>query len=168
MEFPQPVLEHISRYLTVQRETIAVAESVTSGFLQLAFSQMPGAEQFYNGGITAYSTDEKIKQLGIDQKIANSTVSKELTNAMALAVADRFGTDWGLAATGYASPSAESDGSVFSFYSIAYRGRVVLSDFIELHPLTKPLDAKNYFTECLLSCLRRELNEHILELTLEN
>lgn len=36
-------------------ETVAVAESVTSGMLQLAFSQMPNASMFYKGGMTAFT-----------------------------------------------------------------------------------------------------------------
>ncbi len=49
-------------------ETISIAESVTSGCLQLAFSQMPNASLFYNGGITAYTLPEKVKLLKVNKK----------------------------------------------------------------------------------------------------
>jgi nicotinamide mononucleotide (NMN) deamidase PncC len=46
MEFPKILLDKISYYLIDRNETISIAESVTSGFVQLAFSQMPDAERF--------------------------------------------------------------------------------------------------------------------------
>lgn len=66
MEFPKILLDKISYNLREKKESISMAESVTSGFLQLAFSQMPSAEQFFKGGITAYTIEEKVKHLNID------------------------------------------------------------------------------------------------------
>ena len=43
------LLGYIGRQMLHYDETIAVAESVTSGFLQFAFSQMKDASQFYRG-----------------------------------------------------------------------------------------------------------------------
>jgi nicotinamide mononucleotide (NMN) deamidase PncC len=46
MEFQKNLLEYISHSLMTADETISIAESVTSGCLQLAFSQMPNASCF--------------------------------------------------------------------------------------------------------------------------
>lgn len=160
------LLEKISYYLMDRREKISIAESVTSGFVQLAFSQMQDASQFFVGGITAYSLEEKIKQLDIQPEEARAVncVSRSITETMALNVAEKFGTEWSIATTGYAKATPESDYEIFAFYSISYRGEIILSDRIELHPLTKSLDAQNYFTECILSNLRCELKKHPLAL----
>lgn len=167
MEFPKILLDKISYYLLDRNETISIAESVTSGFVQLAFSQIPNAAEFYAGGLTAYTLEEKIKHLDIDAEEAKSAncVSQTITELMALNVAEKFGTEWSIATTGYATPVPESGHEIFAYYSISYRGEIILSDKIELHPLTKALDAQNYFTECILSNLRCEVKKHPLPIS---
>ena len=102
MKFSQIILEKISFYLRDKNEKISVAESVTSGLVQLAFSQMPSAEEFFEGGITTYTIDQKVSQLNIDYEQARAVncVSAEITESMALNVAKVFGTHWAVATTG--------------------------------------------------------------------
>ncbi|MFC4163411.1 CinA family protein [Epilithonimonas zeae] len=159
MKFSEILLQKISYYLRDRNEKISIAESVTSGALQLAFSQMPGAEQFFEGGTTVYTIDQKVKHLNIDYDEANAVncVSKNITETMAINVAKLFRTEWSIATTGYSTPVPESGNDIFAFYAVSYKGEVVLSDRIELHPLTKPMDAQSYFTECALSSLRCEV-----------
>lgn len=168
MEFPKILLEKISHYLIDRNEKIAIAETVTSGFVQLAFSQMPDAKEFFSGGITAFTNDEKIRHFGLDAEKARSAncVSEEITEQMAISVSEKFGTEWAIATTGYAVPVAESEYEIFAYYSIAYRGEVILSDKIELHPLTKAIDAQNYFAECILSNLRCEVKKNLLQVSI--
>jgi len=168
MEFPKILLDKISHYLIERSEKIAIAETVTSGFLQLAFSQMRGAEEFFSGGITTFSNDEKIRQFGLDadESTVANFVSEEITEQMAISVSEKFGTEWAISTTGYAVPVAESEYEIFAYYSIAYRGEVILSDKIELHPLTKAIDAQNYFAECILSSLRCELKKNLLQVSI--
>lgn len=162
MEFPKILLDKISNDLKNRNESISIAESVTSGFLQLAMSQMPDAVEFYKGGITTYTIEQKVKHLNIDYDEAKAVncVSRPISEAMAKNVALMFGTEWSVATTGYATPLEESDHEIFAYYAIAYRGTVIRSDRIELHPLTKALDAQKYFMEYTLSCLRCEVNRN--------
>lgn len=162
MKFSQILLDKISYYLRDRRESISIAENVTSGFLQLAFSQMPSAQEFYKGGITAYTIDQKVKHLHVDYREANmvNCVSRHISESMAQNVALMFNTEWSLATTGYATPVEESAGEIFAYYCIAYRGTIIRSDRIELHPLTKTIDAQNYFTEYILGCLRCEVKRN--------
>lgn len=90
MEFSKTLLDNISHCLRERNETISSAESVTSRFLQLAFSPMQGAQEFYNGGITAYTIEQKVKHLQVDQKEAKEVncVSKNITETMAINVAE--------------------------------------------------------------------------------
>lgn len=159
MKFSQILLDKISYYMRDRCESISIAESVTSGFLQLAFSQMPSAQEFYKGGITAYTIDQKVKHLDVDYEEAHmvNCVSRDISESMAQNVALMFDTEWSLATTGYATPVEESGGEIFAYYCIAYRGTIIRSDRIELHPLTKAIDAQNYFTEYILGCLRCEV-----------
>lgn len=47
-------------------ETVAVAESVTAGLLQLAFSSADFATKYFQGGITVYNIGQKSRHLLID------------------------------------------------------------------------------------------------------
>lgn len=167
MEFSKIVLDRISYYLRERNETISVAESVTSGSIQQAFSQMPSAENFYSGGITTYTLEQKVKHLNVDQQEAEKAncVSKSITETMALNVAKLFDTDWAVATTGYSTPVEESKGEIFAHYAVVYQDEIIISDCIELHPLTKPMDAQQYFTEVILSRLRAEVRKKTPKLT---
>lgn len=162
MEFPKSLLEKISYSLKEKNESIAIAESVTSGFLQLALSQMPSAQEFFKGGITAYTIEEKVELLNIDfaEAKAVNCVSRNISEMMALNVAPLFKADWSIATTGYATPVEESDNEIFAYYCITFKGTVIRSDKIELHPMTKALDAQKYFMEYILGCLSCELNRN--------
>lgn len=161
MKFSQILLEKISYYLRDRSEKISVAESVTSGLVQLAFSQMPRAQEFFEGGITTYTIDQKVDKLEIDYEEANAVncVSKKITENMALNVSLLFRTQWSIATTGYCTPVPESGNDIYAYYAIAYRGKVVLSERIELDPHIKSLEAQNYFTESLLSSLIFEVKK---------
>jgi nicotinamide-nucleotide amidase len=54
----QEYLDYIGDHCLAQGLTIAVAESVTAGYLQVCFSRATGATQFFQGGITAYNRPE--------------------------------------------------------------------------------------------------------------
>lgn len=155
-------MDKISFYLRDRGETVCVAESVTSGFLQLAFSQMPFAQDFYSGGITTYTAKQKIKHLNIEKDLAkvNNCVSREITEKMAINVSLLFDTEWALSTTGYATPTDDSKEQIFAYYSIAYRGVIIRSDRIELHPLTKAIDAQHFFMEYVLGCFRCEIKRN--------
>src|SRR5689334_9261316 len=114
--FSQSTLDKIREQLMTKKQTVAVAESVTSGLLQLAFSSMIDASEFYQGGITAYNLAQKTRHLLVEPIHANSVncVSQRVADEMATQVAKLFLSDWGIAVTGYATPVPESDGKVFA------------------------------------------------------
>lgn len=164
MEFQQNLLNNISEALITANETISIAESVTSGLFQLAFSQMPNASLFYKGGITAYTLPEKVKLLNVDQQEADCSdcVSEKVSETMALNVAELFETDWSIAVTGYANPIRNSTYRIYSYYSFAYKGEIILSRKLELHPKTQALGAQQYYTEFILGCFKSEINKLLI------
>jgi nicotinamide-nucleotide amidase len=88
------------------RRTLAVAESVTCGRLQARIGAISGASEFFLGGITTYTLDEKVRHLGVKRaaaKAANS-VSAAVAEQMARGACALFGSDFALATTGYAEP----------------------------------------------------------------
>jgi nicotinamide-nucleotide amidase len=87
--------------------TLAVAESLTAGHLQAQVASVSGASEFFLGGVTAYTLDEKVKLLGVNRAHARSVdcVSQRVAVEMAFGVTGLFGADVGVATTGYAEPS---------------------------------------------------------------
>ncbi|HXQ80130.1 MAG TPA: nicotinamide-nucleotide amidohydrolase family protein [Opitutaceae bacterium] len=91
------------------RLTLAVAESLTSGRLQARIGAISGASEFFLGGVTAYSLEEKVRHLGVDRAEARAvnSVSRRVAEQMARGACVLFGADLGVATTGYAEPSDE-------------------------------------------------------------
>jgi nicotinamide-nucleotide amidase len=104
--------------------TLAVAESMTVGHVQARIGAISGASNFFLGGVTAYSLEQKVRHLKVDrlQAAAVNCVSAGVAEEMARGVGTLFGADVGLATTGYAEPSPP-DGVVhpFSWWAIAFR-----------------------------------------------
>ena len=88
--FDKSQLKKIHALLVKRKETIAVAESVTSGLLQAAFSQAEDASAFYQGGITAYNLGQKYRHLKVEPIYADNCycVSQKVSNEMADNVCD--------------------------------------------------------------------------------
>lgn len=164
MKFQQNLLEYISRSLISVNESISVVESVTSGCLQLAFSQMPNASLFYKGGMTAYTLPEKVRLLSIDHDEAEESdcVSEKIAEKMALNIAKLFESDWSIATTGYCTPIRNSLYKVFAYFSFSYKGEIVLTKKLELHPKTQALNAQLYYTEFILGCFKSEMNQLLI------
>lgn len=164
MELDQKLLEFIGQTLIAANESISVAESVTSGCLQLAFSQMNTPSLFYKGGITAYTLAEKIKILNITEGSAAECdgVSENVAEEMALHVAKLFNTDWAIATTGYCSPVRNSCYKVYAYFSFCYKGQTIGTKKLELHDKTQQLSAQLYFSEFILGCFKSHLNQSLM------
>lgn len=105
------------------RLTLAVAESLTSGRVQAAVGAISGASNFFLGGITAYTLDQKMRHLGVDRAAAAAVncVSAAVAEQMARGAATLFGADIGLATTGYAEPSPADGVTVpFAWWALAH------------------------------------------------
>lgn len=87
-------------------ETISVAESLTGGGLGHALTQIPGASEVFIGGVVAYTSDVKVKFLGVKQSTIDqyTVVSEEVALEMAQGAIEKMGTTWAIATTGIAGP----------------------------------------------------------------
>lgn len=96
-------------FLAAPKLTLAVAESLTSGRLQSRIGAISGASNFFLGGLTAYSLEQKVGLLKVDRAEATATncVSEQVALQMAKGVRALFGADVGVATTGYAEPYPE-------------------------------------------------------------
>ena len=161
MELQKSLLQNIGHCLSVAGETVSVAESVTAGFLQFSFSQIHNAAKTFKGGLTVYDKTQKKELLKVtaDRLGNEDLVSEQVAEEMALKIAEIFDTDWGIGITGYSEPKEISEYKVFAYFSFAYKGEIILTKILELHPRTEPVKAQLYYTEFLLGCMKCELNK---------
>jgi len=90
--------------------TLATAESCTGGLIGHLLTEVPGASDYYLGGVISYSDGVKERQLDVDARTlaAHGAVSAETALAMAQGVRARFGTTIGVSVTGIAGPAGGS------------------------------------------------------------
>lgn len=123
----------IQDYLTRRGQTLAVAESVTVGHLQVALGAVSGASAYFLGGVTAYDLERKARLLGVDRATAAACdcVSEQVAQEMARGVRRLFGADFACATTGYAETApARGVDEPFAWFAIespdaARSGRLV-------------------------------------------
>ena len=102
--------------------TLGVAESMTCGWIQARVGAVPGASDFFLGGLTAYQLEQKVRHLGVDRAHAASVdaVSAVVAEQMALGACAFFKSDLGLATTGYAEPNpARGVTAPYAFWALA-------------------------------------------------
>lgn len=83
---PADIIQSIGNILIERQQSIAVAESVTSGHMQAALSTAPDAAKFYQGGITAYNLGQKSRHLHVEpiHATASNCVSDQVAHEMAM------------------------------------------------------------------------------------
>ncbi len=155
------LLNPIRDHLIQEQETLAVAESVTSGLLQFMFSQVDEASGFYEGGITVYNLQQKIRQLAVDPAHARQTncVSEKVAEQMAKHVARLFSSNWGIGITGYASPVPEGNNQVYAYLAIVHGKEICYKGRLEAPGENSMAANQNYYTKAaltkLLMCLEQ-------------
>jgi nicotinamide-nucleotide amidase len=126
MSGPPPISERLGAVLCERSETIAVAESCTGGLIGSKITDVPGASEYFVGGIISYMNQTKLQRLAVSRESIerHGVVSEPVAREMAQHVRDEADATWGVSTTGYASPPQESTdlsaGSVF--IGIAHAG----------------------------------------------
>lgn len=167
MKFNKELLEEINEHFMTCNETVSIAESVTSGLLQVAFSEMTNSKLFYKGGVTVHTPDKIVKLLKVDiSEIKNSNcVSSFVSDTMGRHASKMFDSEWCVATSGYCTPERNSVYEVYAYYSILYNGTVVFSDKLELDNMLDSLSVKLYYTKQILQKFLSQLKlYHILDI----
>lgn len=114
-----PIEQLVGEALSERRATLAVAESCTAGLLGERLTAVPGASDYFLGGVIAYANEVKEALLGVPRATleAVGAVSEEVALAMADGVRRALGADWGIGITGIAGPGGGTEakpvGTVF-------------------------------------------------------
>jgi nicotinamide-nucleotide amidase len=96
----------IVRLLTERKQTLALAESCTGGFVANRITNVPGASAVLLAGLVTYSNEAKQQFLDVSAKTlkAHGAVSEAVAREMADGVRRRTGADYAISVTGIAGP----------------------------------------------------------------
>lgn len=151
--------EVVVRLLTARKQTLAIAESCTGGYLAHRITNVPGASAVLLAGYVTYSNEAKIAALDVDPALIAKygAVSAEVATAMAEGARGKLKADFALATTGIAGPSGGTEekpvGTVFIALATADKPTKVERRFF---PDDRPT-FKELTTQTALDRLRRSL-----------
>jgi nicotinamide-nucleotide amidase len=144
--------------------TLAAAESLTAGHLQVRLASVAGASDYFLGGVTAYTINQKVKLLGVNRAHARAVncVSQRVAVEMAAGAAKLFGADLAVATTGYAEPSPKQKvRTPHAWWALCHRHRgaaVMLSGLVEV-PGADRITVQERVAEAVLTELVNYLRE---------
>lgn len=113
MELRNKVLsKELLSLLYESNKTLGTAESCTAGLIANAITMVPGASDYFKGGIVSYSDEIKITMLDVDADIIaeKTAVCEEVAIQMVKGAIKALQVDYAVAATGFAGPG--SDGGI--------------------------------------------------------
>ena len=118
--------------LTVRRETVATAESLTAGLLAATLAGVPGASVVLRGGLVTYTVDAKVELAGVAPELLDDVgpVAEPTARALAVGAMHRCGTTWGVGLTGVAGPEPHGGHPVGTVF-VGLAGPVA-TDVVEL------------------------------------
>src|SRR6266571_4842863 len=118
----ETLLGVIGEHLKARKQTLAVMESLTGGQLSSTITDVPSSSTYFIGGVVAYSSEFKA-QMGVPQEMLEQygAISEETARAMAHAVREHLGADFGLGITGVAGPDKQ-EGKAVGTVHIAIEG----------------------------------------------
>jgi competence/damage-inducible protein CinA-like protein len=95
----------------LQDRRLALAESCSGGLLAARITDLPGASNYFAGGVVAYSNEAKADLLGVDPALIaeHGAVSPEVAEAMSRGALERFGADVAVSITGIAGPDGGTE-----------------------------------------------------------
>lgn len=108
MEFETKILSKgIQEMLYNSDKTIGTAESCTGGRIAEAIISVPGASNYFKGGIVSYTNGVKEKLLGVSREVLDehTAVSEEVAREMVAGAINTLGVDFAISVTGCAGPT---------------------------------------------------------------
>ena len=108
MEFESKMLSRgIQEILYDNALTLGTAESCTGGRIAEAIISVPGASQYFKGGIICYTNEVKENLLHVSHQVLEeqTAVCEEVARQMVLGACDALNCKYAISATGVAGPT---------------------------------------------------------------
>lgn len=107
MEFESKIISRqIGDLLYASGLTVGTAESCTGGRIAESVIAIPGASNYFKGGIISYTNEIKEKLLGVDHDVleTQTAVCEEVAREMVIGAIKALDVDYAISATGIAGP----------------------------------------------------------------
>jgi nicotinamide-nucleotide amidase len=97
----------VMKLLVQRRRTLVTAESITGGLVAQSLVRVPGASEWFRGGVVAYVNEIKHNVLGVPEQLLreHGAVSGPVVEAMAAGARKLLGSDLAIATSGIAGPT---------------------------------------------------------------
>lgn len=108
MEFESKILsKNISELLYNSEKTLGTAESCTGGRIAEAIIAVPGASNYFKGGIISYTNEVKENILKVSHQVLEeqTAVCEEVARQMVLGAIEALQVNFAISATGVAGPA---------------------------------------------------------------
>ena len=107
---PESLPQALARRLCRLGLSTAVAESCTGGMLGAELTSVPGASEWFFGGVISYSNEAKRDLLDVSEEVLlkEGAVSRQAVAAMARGAMRRLSADTAMAVSGVAGPTGGS------------------------------------------------------------
>jgi len=112
--------QEVGNLLRQKGLTLGVVESATGGLISHLITNIPGSSDYYQGSITAYSNEVKIKVVGVKTNTINQygAVSHQVAEEMAMGGRKALAVDICVADTGIAGPGGATPGKPVGLFYI--------------------------------------------------
>jgi nicotinamide-nucleotide amidase len=116
--------EIIGKLLINTKQTLAIAESCTGGYISHLVTTVPGSSEYFIGSLIAYSYQIKINNLGVKAETLEKygAVSEECVREMVEGIKKNFKTDFAISTTGIAGPGGATADKPVGLVWIAVAG----------------------------------------------
>jgi len=116
--------EIIGKLLTNTKQTLAIAESCTGGYISHLITTVPGSSEYFIGSLIAYSYQIKINNLEVKAETLekHGAVSEECVREMVSGIKTHFKTDFAVSTTGIAGPGGATPDKPVGLVWIAVAG----------------------------------------------
>jgi nicotinamide-nucleotide amidase len=150
----------IAALLKERGQTIAVAESSAGGLINAALVAVPGASNYYLGGMVIYTRAGREKIIGIaaSEMKGIRSASEPYAKLLAQRAREKLGATWGLSETGASGPTGNSYGDPPGHACIAVDGPVQAAITVATGSADREANMREFARralELLESCLRR-------------
>ncbi len=114
----------VGRLLLNRKQTLAVAESCTGGYLSHLITSVSGSSAYYNGSVIPYHNQFKHQWLEVSNDVfqTDGAVSEICVIQMADGIREKFQSDYALATSGIAGPSGGTEDKPVGTVWIALSG----------------------------------------------
>ncbi len=107
MEFENKILSREIQQLVYEAgKTLGTAESCTGGRIAESIIAVPGASDYFKGGVISYTDEIKENILGVDHDtlVEKNAVSEDVARMMVQGAIKALNVDYAISATGFAGP----------------------------------------------------------------